>query len=123
MAQIKFPDIERILEEKGFGENGAVQMAVDEAVIEYCLDYCPWDTGELANSPYMFDIGKGKITYSAVGEDGYNYASRQYYLHGIDDVPTGEYHNQNGRRGAYWAERMALDRMNDIVQRAKEAMK
>lgn len=122
MTRIEFPDIEEILAKKGFTEGGAVQMAIDEAVIEYCLDYCPWDTGELANSPYMFDIGKGKITYSATSPEGYNYASTQYYLHGIDDVPTGNYHNQNGRRGSYWAERMALDRMNDIIERAKEAI-
>lgn len=123
MPEIKFPNIEEILAKKGICDYGDVQMAVDEAVIEFCLDYAPWDTGELANSPYMHDIGIGKITYSATGENGYNYASHQYYLHGIDEVPTGNYHNQNGRRGSWWAERMAIDRIHDIERRAKEAIK
>ncbi len=123
MTKITFPDIESILESKGFGDGGAVQTAIDEAVIEFCLDYCPWDTGELANSPYLHDIGKGQITYSATSPEGYDYASTQYYLHGIDEVPTGDYHNQNGRRGSYWAERMSLDRMKDIISRAKGAIK
>ena len=123
MPEIKLPNIEEILAKKGICDNGSVQTAVDEAVIEYCLDYAPWGNGELANSPYMYDIGIGRITYSAKGENGYNYAARQYYLHGMEEVPTGNYRNQNGMRGSWWAERMAMDRIHDIEQRAKEAIK
>ena len=123
MPEIKLPNIEEILAKKGICDNGSVQTAVDEAVIEYCLDYAPWGNGELANSPYMYDIGIGRITYSAKSENGYNYAARQYYLHGMEEVPTGKYQNQNGMRGSWWAERMAMDRIHDIEQRAKEAIK
>ena len=116
--RLELPTIEKILKDRGICDYGKVQMAVDEDVIKYDLDYCPWLTGELANSPYQYKVGEGEITYSAYGTDGYNYAQYQYYLITLPE----NYSNQNGLRGNMWFDRMKADHIEDIIRHAQRVL-
>lgn len=123
----------------GLEPGGAVQRAVDTAVIRFCVPYCPFETGTLANSPLRAsEIGSGKVVYEGP------YA--HYLYHGVvygpnfpifDDnsgeptrwasppkkYPTDralQYNTDtNPLAGPFWFERMKADRANDILQEAK----
>lgn len=122
---------------------GFVQQIIDKTVIDYNLQYAPWETGVLAKSAYgATQIGSGKVIYPGP------YAHYQYYgeIYGPnipvfeDDsgVPTrffsppGQKKHPTGRpltyatdvnplAGPFWAERMKADHINDIVREAKDA--
>lgn len=96
---------EEILRELGLDKSGAVQKAIDEAVIDLCEPYVPFDTGALKESPKTCS-SPGTVVY------GVPYARRQYY----------ENKGDGGLRGARWFDRMKSDRMAEIVERAKEAV-
>lgn len=45
-------------------EGGLVQQAIDKSVIDWNLQYCPWETGSLAKSAYAATVlGNGKVVY------------------------------------------------------------
>jgi len=122
---------------------GLVQQTIDKLVIEWNLQYCPWDTGTLAESAYTAtQAGSGEVIYPGP------YAHYQYYgeVYGpnipvFEDnsgKPTGffsppkqkkhktgkklDYHKSQEKQplaGAFWFERMKADHLNDIVQEAK----
>lgn len=91
-------------------KGGAVQMAIDNAVASYCMQYTPWRTGTLARSPFaQSQLGKGMVIYDTP------YARRLYY--------NPQYHfdkTVNPLAGGYWFERMKADHSHDILE---EAMK
>lgn len=117
-SEIRLPDIELLLAQKGLGAYGKVQMAIDKDVIEFNKIYCPWLTGRLANSPYEHEVGAGTITYRAIGNNGYNYAGYQYYL----ITAPENYSNQNGFRGNHWNDRMKIDRIDEIIRHAQSVL-
>lgn len=120
---------------------GLVQQAVDKAVIDWCLQYCPWDSGTLAKSAYTAtEIGSGTVVYPGP------YAHYLYYgeVYGpnipvFDDdsgeptgffSPPGKKKHPTGRKlefntdtnplaGPFWFERMKADHLNDIVREAR----
>lgn len=120
---------------------GLVQQAIDKAVIDWDLQYVPWETGTLAKSPYsVTEIGSGEVVYPGP------YARYQYYgeVYGPnipifeDDTgeptgwfsPPGQKKHPTGRplqysvdvnplAGSYWFERMKADHLDDIVKEAK----
>lgn len=120
---------------------GLVQQTIDKTVIDYNLNYAPWESGSLAKSPYgATQIGSGKVIYPGP------YAHYQYYgeVYGPnipvfeDDTgtptryfsPPGQKKHPTGRSlkyatdvnplaGSFWLERMKADRMQDIVEEAK----
>ena len=52
-----------LLQRCGLEKGGRVQAAIDNAVIRYCIPYCPFETGSLATSPYALSPpGGGKTT-------------------------------------------------------------
>lgn len=120
MTTIKFElkPIQQILKEKGLTEYGDVQKSIDYDVVKFCDDYVPYLTGKLKASPYEFDLGSGLVIYSAVGEDGYNYAEYQYYL----ITAPENYSNQNGLRGNHWFDRMKVDHIEDIIRNAQKVI-
>ena len=121
-------------------KGGLVQQIIDKAVIDYCLPYCPMDSGVLAKSAYAAtQIGSGEVVYPGP------YAHYMYYeeVYGpnipiFDDdsgeptgffSPPGRTKSPTGRKlqystdlnplaGAFWAERMKADHINDIVKEA-----
>lgn len=138
------PRVNRLLEKFNLKSGGKVQQVIDNAIIAYDEDYCPWDTGYLAASPRgVTVIGSGLITYPGP------YAHYQYYgeVYGpnipvFDDTSSGEptrYFSIPGRKkqptgrelqydtstnalaGPYWFERMKADHVDDIVEEAQKA--
>lgn len=127
----------------GLEPGGPVQMAIDNAVISYCMPYVPFETGTLARSPYTASPpGSGKVVYDTP------YARYLYY--GIvmapnipvfeDDsgVPTRFFSppgqkkhiktplqmlkyntDTNPLAGSHWFERMKAVHGRDIVEEAQ----
>ena len=53
-----------LLKRMNLEKGGLVQQVIDKAVIDWDLQYCPWETGTLAKSPYaVTEIGSGKVVY------------------------------------------------------------
>lgn len=130
-----------LLKKANLEKGGLVQQAIDKAVIDWNVQYCPMETGTLAKSPYsVTEIGSGKVIYSGP------YARYLYYgeLMGPnipvfeDDSgeptrffsPRGQKKHLTGRQlefstdlnplaGAFWFERMKADHMDDILKEAK----
>ena len=50
-CKVKLPDTNGLLKKRNLETGGKVQMAIDRAVIDYSIPYCPFHTGVLANSP------------------------------------------------------------------------
>ena len=134
------PDVNKMLSRLNLESGGKVQQAIDKAVIDWNLQYAPWETGLLAKSPYaVTDIGSGTVVYPGP------YAHYQYYgeVYGpnipiFDDdtgpsgwfSPPGREKHPTGRdlqyktdmnplAGSFWHERMKADHIDDIVQEAR----
>lgn len=132
-----------MLARRNMETGGLVQKVIDKAVIDYSIPYCPFDTGLLANSAYGATvIGSGEITYPGpyahyqfygevygpnipVFEDDSGVPTRWFSPPGQKKHPTGrdlQYKtDQNPLAGPFWTTRMAADRINDIVEEAKNA--
>lgn len=130
-----------LLKAKNLEKGGLVQQAIDKAVIDWNLQYCPWATGTLAKSAYTASvIGSGKVVYPGP------YARYLYYgevmgpnIPVFDDdsgeptrffSPPGQKKHLTGRQlkfstdvnplaGPFWFERMKADHMADILKEAK----
>lgn len=130
-----------LLKKANLEKGGLVQQAIDKAVIDWNVQYCPMETGTLAKSPYsVTKIGSGKVTYPGP------YARYLYYgevmgpnIPVFDDdsgeptrffSPPGEKKHLTGRKlefskdlnplaGAFWFKRMKADHMDDILREAK----
>lgn len=122
-------------------KGGLVQQAIDKSVIDWNLQYCPWETGSLAKSAYAATVlGSGKVVYPGP------YARYLYYgeVYGpnipvFDDntgeptrffSPPGQKKHPTGRKlqystdvnplaGSFWFERMKADHKDDILREAK----
>ena len=118
-----------------------MQQVIDKSVIDWNLQYCPWETGSLAKSAYAATIlGSGKVVYPGP------YARYLYYgeVYGpnipvFDDntgeptrffSPPGQKKHPTGRKlqystdvnplaGSFWFERMKADHKDDILREAK----
>lgn len=102
---------EDIIRAAGLEENGPVQTAFDNAVVEYSKPYWARDTGFLMNS--AVGMGTGLITYTA------DYASWLYY--GIRmGMPINYHLDKNPMAGAYPIERMVADHLNDLIEEAQK---
>lgn len=138
-------DTSGLLETLGLQEGGRVQKVIDKSVIDYCIPYVPHDTGALEISAYSAtEIGSGEVVYPGP------YAHYMFYgeVYGpnipvfVDDSgepayffsPPGRKKHPTGRAlqynrdvnplaGAFWAQRMAADHMNDILEEAKKSVR
>lgn len=130
-----------LLKKANLEKGGLVQQAIDKAVIDWNMQYCPMETGTLAKSPYsVTEIGSGKVVYPG------SYARYLYYGEVMgpnipvfeDDSgeptrffsPPGQKKHLTGRQlefstdlnppaGAFWFERMKADHLDDILKEAK----
>ena len=124
-------------------KGGLVQQTIDKTVIDYNKEYAPWETGTLAKSPYgATKIGSGQVIYPGpyahylyygevygpnipVFEDDSGEPTRFFSPPGQKKHPTGralQYATDvNALAGSFWFERMKADRMQDIIQEAKNA--
>lgn len=120
----RLPGAKRLLKSKGLEPGGIYNEFLAKQVAKQCEDYVPYDTGTLAKSPKMDAIipkGGEYVRWRAYGENGYNYASYQYYLQ--DWYPNPNYSNQNGLRGSHWDKRMMADRKPIIMKHLKDKMR
>lgn len=124
-------------------KGGKVQQVIDKTVIDYNLQYAPWESGTMAKSAYnATQIGSGKVRYPGpyahyqyygevygpnipVFEDDSGIPTRFFSPPGQKKHPTGrplQYATDvNPLAGSFWFERMKADRMQDIIQEAKNA--
>lgn len=132
---------DNLAQKHGLGLNGPVQTAIDNAVISYCMPYCPMDSGTLARSPYIASPpGGGKVIYRTpyarylyygeiygpnipVFEDDSGVPTRFFSPPGQKKHPTGRpltfKTDLNPLAGSFWAERMLADHRTDIVEEAQ----
>lgn len=136
-------DTAAMLREFNLEKGGRVQQVIDKTVIDYNHHYAPWDSGTLAKSAYgATEIGSGKVVYPGP------YAHYQYYgevygpnipvFEGDSGIPTRFFSpprqkkhptgrslnyttDTNPLAGSFWFERMKADRLQDIIQEAKNA--
>lgn len=134
-------DTANLLQKANLEKGGLVQKAIDKAVIDWNMQYCPWDSGTLARSAYgATQIGQGEVIYPGP------YARYQYYgnvmgpnipvFEDNSGIPTrfysppGQKKHLTGKQlqystdvnplaGSFWFERMKADHLADIVQEAK----
>lgn len=134
-------DATELLKKVHLEKGGLVQQSIDKSVIDWDMQYCPWETGTLAKSPYsMSEIGSGEVVYAGP------YARYLYYgeimgpnIPVFDDdtgIPTrfwsppGEPKHLTGRElkfntdvnplaGAFWFKRMKADHKDDILREAQ----
>ncbi len=98
---------EQIAAERGLGDHGRAQVALDSEVVRLCSPYVPVDTGTLQRSgSTATDFGSGEVMYSTP------YARRIYYTHKGAAAHSAK--TQDPRAGSLWLERMKADHMNDL---------
>ena len=136
-------DTAALLRRFNLEKGGKVQQVIDAKVIEFNEDYAPWDSGTLAKSAYgATQIGSGRVIYPGpyahylyygevygpnipVFEDDSSIPTRFFSPRGEKKHPTGralQYKTDvNPLAGSYWFERMKANRMQDIIQEAKNA--
>ena len=130
-----------LLRARNLEKGGLVQQAIDKAVIDWNLAYCPAATLSLARSAYAAtQLGDGRVIYPGP------YARYLYYgevmgpnIPVFDDdsgeptrffSPPGQKKHLTGRQltfstdvnplaGSFWFERMKADHMDDILKEAK----
>lgn len=134
-------DTEHLLAQLNLETGGTVQQVIDKSVIDWDLQYVPWDTGTLAKSPYsVTQIGTGEVIYPGpyahymyygevygpnipVFEDDSGEPTRWFSPPGQEKHPTGralQYSTDpNPLAGSYWFERMKADHLDDIIKEAK----
>ena len=142
-CSIEPPQLVPLLKKRNLETGGLVQMAIDKAVIDYSIPYCPFDTGVLANSPYSLiaadPFHTGKVIYNTpyarylyygevygpnipVFEDDSGVPTRFFSPPGKKKHPTGrdlQYKTDlNPLAGPFWIERMKAAHMKDIVEEA-----
>ena len=136
-------DTAALLRKFNLESGGKVQQVIDKCVIDYCLQYVPWDSGVLGKSAYgATQIGSGNVVYPGpyahymyygevygpnipVFEDDSGVPTRYFSPPGRKKHPTGrelQYKTDvNPLAGSYWFERMKADHLKDIIQEAKNA--
>nr|WP_325297913.1 minor capsid protein [uncultured Dysosmobacter sp.] len=136
-------DTAELLRKFNLQKGGRVQEVIDKSVIDYNLQYAPWETGSMAKSAYAAtQIGSGQVRYPGpyahymyygevygpnipVFEDDSGVPTRFFSPPGQKKHPTGrelQYSQDvNPLAGPFWFERMKADHLQDIIQEAKDA--
>ena len=136
-------DTAELLRKFNLQKGGRVQEVIDKSVIDYNLQYAPWETGSMAKSAYAAtQIGSGQVRYPGpyahymyygevygpnipVFEDDSGVPTRFVSPRGQKKLPTGREliysQDVNPLAGPFWFERMKADHLQDIIQEAKDA--
>lgn len=129
-----------LLRSRNLETGGKVQQAIDNAVISYNMQYCPWLTGTLAKSPYAASPpGGGQVVYPGpyarylyygevmgpnipVFEDDSGEPTRYFSPPNQKKHLTGRAltyrKDPNPLAGSFWFERMKADHKDDILREA-----
>lgn len=100
-------DGDKVIKQRGLGENGAVQVFIDSECLRYSDPLIPKDQNTLIESGHInTQIGSGQVKWSTP------YARRWYYMPAnFQEAPV---------RGNYWFERMKEQYKDQILQGAKK---
>lgn len=110
---------------------GAVQAALDNAIVRTCAPYCPFDSGALSQN--VRGMGTGEIEYTAlyaqyqyygmlmVGENGSSWVGTGESKH-LTNIPLNYNKEKNPLAGPYWFERAKADHKDDWLKEAKAAV-
>ena len=110
----------------GFGNEKSKQFSnaqkiIDSEVLRKCDPYVPMQTGSLKKSGILGTVvGSGVVEYIAP------YARRQYYTNsgnGRQGINKNNNHNIHCLRGKLWFERMKANYKDEILRKAKDALK
>lgn len=129
-----------LLNRLGLQDGGPVQETIDKSVIDWCLQYVPWETGSLGKSAYSATVaGSGMVVYPGpyahymyygevygpnipVFEDDSGVPTRWFSPPGRKKTPTGRSltyaTDVNPLAGSFWFERMKADHLEDIKKEA-----
>lgn len=129
-----------LLNRLGLQDGGPVQATIDKSVIDWCLQYVPWETGSLGKSAYAATVaGSGMVVYPGpyahymyygevygpnipVFEDDSGVPTRWFSPPGRKKTPTGRSltyaTDVNPLAGSFWFERMKADHLEDIKKEA-----
>ena len=129
-----------ILKRLNLEKGGRVQQVIDKSVMDYSMEYVPWETGSLARSPYaVTQIGSGKVIYPGpyahymyygevygpnipIFEDDSGEPTSFFSPPGQKKEPTGKKlqysKDMNPLAGSFWFERMKADHLQDIINDA-----
>lgn len=140
-VKLNWDSVEDLIKLCGIEPGGRVQKVIDKDVMDFSRPYCPFDSGNLATSPYAATVvGSGEVTYPGpyahyqyigeiygpnipVFEDDSGVPTRFFSPPGEKKHPTGrqmEYATDiNPLAGSHWVERMAADRLQDIIKEAQ----
>ena len=115
---------------------GAVQMAIDNAVMNYSQKFIPYDSSFLAKSCYRATVaGSGVVVWDAkyahfqyVGfvrttDDGRVFANKHESKPILTDRPLQYTHDKNAAASAEWIKPMKAAYMTNILEEAQAAMK
>ena len=138
---------EELLERFHLESNGLVQQVIDKSVIDWDLQYCPWETGTLAKSAYTAtNIGSGLVVYPGpyarylyygivygpnipVFEDDSGEPTAFWSPPGREKAPKKPIQqlvystDVNPLAGAFWFNRMMADHKDDIIEEAKNVVR
>lgn len=141
-AHFNWGGADNLLRQKNLEKGGLVQQTIDKSVIDWNHQYCPMDSGVLADSPYSATvIGSGRVVYPGpyarylyygevygpnipVFEDDSGEPTRFFSPPNQKKHPTGRSlqfrTDKNPLAGPFWFERMKADHADDILKEAKE---
>lgn len=141
-AHFNWGGADNLLRQKNLEKGGLVQQTIDKSVIDWNHQYCPMDSGDLADSPYSATvIGSGRVVYDRPGarylyygevygpnipvfEDDSGEPTRFFSPPNQKKHPTGRSlqfrTDKNPLAGPFWFERMKADHTDDILKEAKE---
>lgn len=121
-------DNNKVINDRGLGNNGRVQQYVDSEVLRLCEPFIPRDIGAGSQGGNLIEsgivntqIGSGEVKWRTP------YARRWYYNVANFQQDGGGRSRVGGvsgtGRGAYWFERMKSMYKSDIVKGAEEIAK
>ena len=139
---IDIPNEQALLEKFGLQPGGRIQRVINDAVIRECRPYVPASPDRTLGGSVISDVDQGQVIWNTP------YAHYQYMgivygpnipviqdgvLMGWFSPPGRPKHptdreltydtRQNQMAGPYWFERMKADKLNDILDEARKALK
>lgn len=120
-----------VLRRLNMESGGAVQAALDNAIVRSSAPYCPFDSGTLSQT--VVGVGTGEITYVVpyaqfqyygmlmVGENGSPWAKLGETKH-LTNIPLNYNKEKNPLAGPHWFERAKADHKDDWLKEAKAAV-
>lgn len=129
VSRLNWATADELIAKCGLQIGGPVQKYIDQRVIDLSLPYVPMVTGALAASANTHsEIGSGEIVYDTpyarylyygvvvTDEDGRTWVGAGEHKPVVTDRPLQYDTSAHPQAGAFWADRMKADHMNDLIR-------